>query len=50
MYRPGKSGGDLENTPDTKPVVWAITGRRWLCGMSEIRTKNHKKEEEMYVK
>jgi len=29
MYRPGKSGGDSENTPDTKPVEWAATGRKW---------------------
>jgi len=28
MYRPGKSGGDSESTPDTKSVEWAITGRR----------------------
>jgi len=28
VYRPGKSGGDSENTPDTKLVAWAATGRR----------------------
>jgi len=28
MYRPGKSGGDSESTPDMKSVEWAITGRR----------------------
>lgn len=28
VYRPGKSGGDSENTPDTKPVAWAATEHR----------------------
>jgi hypothetical protein len=28
VYRPGNSGGDSENTPDTKPVAWAVTGCR----------------------
>ena len=41
VYRPGKSGGDSESTPDTKPVAWAASGRRGgTCGKSEI--KNHK--------
>ena len=40
-YRPDKSGGDSESTPDTKPVAWAATGRRGgICGKSEI--KKHK--------
>jgi len=43
VYRPGKSGGDSENTPDTKPVAWAATGRRGgAYGKSEI--KNTKEE------
>ena len=38
VYRPGKSGGDSESTPDTKPVAWAVTGRRGgACGKSEIK-------------
>ena len=37
----GKSGGDSESIPDTKPVAWAAAGRRGgACGKSEI--KNHK--------
>jgi len=36
VYRPGKSGGDSENTPDTKLVEWAATGRkRGTCGKSK---------------
>jgi len=38
MYRPGKSGGDSENTPDTKPAYWAYAGRGGgACGKSEIQ-------------
>ena len=40
-YRPGESGGDSENTPDTKPVAWAAAGRRGrTCGMSDSQYKN----------
>ena len=39
VYRPGKSGGDSENTPDTKPVAWAITGRRGQ-NLRYVRKKN----------
>jgi len=43
MYRPGKSGGDSESTPDTKPVVWAATGRSGgICGKSEMKNKKTK--------
>jgi len=46
MYRPGKSGGDSESTPDTKPVVWAITGRRGgTCGKSEKKKQKSKRKE-----
>jgi len=39
-YRPGKSGGDSENTPDTKPVAWASTGLRGgICGKSKAKSK-----------
>jgi len=44
-YRPGKSGGDSENTPDTKSVKWAITERRGgTCGKSKIKKHKSKKE------
>ena len=40
MYRPGKSGGDSENTPDTKPVARAATGRRGgTCVKSAIKNR-----------
>jgi len=45
MYRPGKSGGDSENTPDTKPAAWASAGRRVALAASLI-TKTQPREKE----
>ena len=45
VYRPGESGGDSESTPDTKPVAWAVAGRRGgTCGKSD--TKHHTRKED----
>jgi len=46
MYRPGKSGGDSENTPDTKPLAWASKGRRsGTCGKSKFKITRRKSME-----
>jgi len=51
MYRPGKSGGDPESNPDTKPVVWEATGRRGgTCGKpkaNDTKTKPGKGADDM---
>jgi hypothetical protein len=45
-YRPGKSGGDSENTPDTKPGVWAAPGRGGVRHVQNQNQKNRRKEPE----
>ena len=51
VYRPGKSGGDSESTPDTKPVAWAVAGRRGrACGKSVTKTKGGNQMGNAFIK